>query len=146
MSQAELRQHSMELRAFRHWVVQLDQDALAGTELLLRSWRADASGEVCSPGVQAWEEIDSRAVVFGPSNALGATAEVRQEPGQLIAFQVGRTTGQLRHGSWSDWYHPIRWMCKPTCDIAGWIRRCGMLHVLCLLYRCGGSSAHLQWT
>lgn len=87
-----LRQGEIEA-AHRTWVVQEDQEALVGPELVLKALRAEANinscGQQSTAVAAAFEEVDSKAVVIGLKNELGAAAEIVQEPGQLLALQVG---------------------------------------------------------
>jgi hypothetical protein len=72
----------------RTWVVQQDQEGLAGSEAVLKAVRAEASGGSRACKFQPWEEVDSQAAVFGSKNLLGAAAEVVQRQGELLSLQV----------------------------------------------------------
>ena len=71
-------------------MVQEDEEAAAGIELVLKALREEAhsSGETPAAVAHAWEEVDSQAAIVGPSNDLGAASEITQLPGQLLALQV----------------------------------------------------------
>lgn len=83
-----MQQHGVSEAGHRRWVVQEDPEALAGSELVLRAWRAESCGQEPSAVGHTWEEVDSKAVVFGARNELGAARDVLQEPGQVLASQA----------------------------------------------------------
>ena len=85
MLQLDREEHS-----HRSWVIQEDQEAAAGAELVLKALHEEAHscGQEAAAASHAWEEVESQAAVVGPSNDLGAASEVVQRPGQLLALQV----------------------------------------------------------
>ena len=75
-------------KAHRTWVVQQDEEALAGSEAVLQAVRGEALDATKPQEFQTWEEVDGQVVVFVPDNLLVAGIKIVQRQGDLLALQV----------------------------------------------------------
>lgn len=98
------RHGAQQLHTFRRWVVQQDDGGLETAERMLQKWRADSGSSSKQPAAEnglsssqqnnknscccCFEEVDSRAVVFGSGSSLGPSTEILQEPGDVVCLQV----------------------------------------------------------